>query len=161
DARVHGAGTAVREHDAVARIVALLNGRLADQIGHLMLDHPRRTGCSLDQAHAELGRDRLQALPRAFGVELQTTPEKIVGVDVAEREVRVRDRRLGAAAAVAGGTWLGSGRERSHAQAAAPLVDPDHGAAAAADRADVDPGHEVLVLVDHALVARHRLAIPD
>src|SRR5207244_11590903 len=39
DARVHGPGAAVGEDHAVAWIVALLHSGLADQVGHLVLDH--------------------------------------------------------------------------------------------------------------------------
>src|SRR2546422_173550 len=59
------------------------------------------------------------------------------------------------------GTGLGAGRDRPDADGTAHVVDPDDGPAAAPDRADVDAWDEVFVLVDDALVARHRVAVPD
>ena len=43
-ARVHGPRAAVGEHREVAGVVALVDGDLADEVGHLVLDHARRAG---------------------------------------------------------------------------------------------------------------------
>src|SRR6185295_19001528 len=58
-------------------------------------------------------------------------------VEPSEREVRVGDRGLRAAAAVAGGTGPRTGAARAHAQRAAG-VDPRLAAAAGADLAQID-----------------------
>src|SRR6185503_4850134 len=149
------------EDGEVARVIALVHGDLPDEIGHLVLHHARRAARRLDHAHAEPPGDRLEAQHRGVSVEAQPAAEKVVRIQVAERHGGVGDGRLGAAAPVADGAGHSTGRERPDAQAAARLVDPDDAAAAAADRADVDARHEVLVLVDHALVARYRAAVVD
>src|SRR5205809_307963 len=160
-AGVHGTGATVGEDHAVARIVALLHRGLPDQVRHLVLDHADGAGGGLDEAEAEPRGDRLQARPRAVLIEPQPTAEEVAGIEIAEHEIGVGHRRLRAAAPVARGTGLGSGRDRPNADRAAHVVDPDDRAAAAPDRADVDAWDEVFVLVDDALVARHRLAVPD
>src|SRR2546427_2030503 len=161
DAGVHGTGATVGEDHAVARIVALLHRGLPDQVRHLVLDHADGAGGGLDEAEAEPRGDRLQARPRAVLIEPQPAAEEVAGIEVTKHEIGVGHRRLRAAAPVARGTGLGSGRDRPNADRAAHVVDPDDRAAAAPDPADVDAWDEVFVLGDDPLVARHRLAVPD
>src|SRR5262249_14359102 len=160
DAGVHGAGAAVRKDHAVARIVALLHGRFPDQVRHLVLDHADGAGGRLDEAEAEPRGDGLQARTRAVLIEAQPTTEEVPGIEIAQREIGVGHRRLRAATPVAGGAGLGPARAGPDTARAAHVADPDDRATAAADRADVDARHEVLVLVNHALIARRRLTVP-
>ncbi len=88
--------------------------------------------------------------------EAQAPAQEIVGIEIAEDEGGVGHRGLLAAAAVAHGPGIGPRRHGPDAQAPARLVEPDDAAAAAPDGTDVDARDEVFVLVDHALVARHR-----
>ena len=71
------------------------------------------------------------------GVERDAAGEARVGGEVAEQQVGVGHRRLGAAAAVTGGPGLGAGRARADPQRAAGVAPADR-AAAGADRVDVD-----------------------
>ena len=75
--------------------------------------------------------------PRRRDVELHAPAEEEAGIVVAEHEVGVGDRRLGAAEAVAGGPGIGAGRVRADLQQA-DLVDGRDRAAAGADLDHVD-----------------------
>ena len=161
DAGVHRPRAAIGEDGEVAWIIALVDGDLPDQVGHLVLDDPRRSARRLDHAHAEPLGDRLEALPRGAPIETEPAAEKVVRIEITEATAASVTVGSAPPRAVADGAGQRASRERPDAQAPARLVDPDDAAAAAADRADVDARHEVLVLVDDALVARHRAAIVD
>src|SRR5581483_6860865 len=80
---------------------------------------------------------------RRGGVEAHRAAEEVVGVEVAESEGGVGDRRPDAAASVAGGARVRAGALRADVEQAA-LVHPADRAAAGADRLDVhrrEPGH--------------------
>ena len=72
-----------------------------------------------------------------LGVERHAARERPLGVEPPEDEVGVGHRRLGAAAAVAGRSRLGTGRARADAQRAARVAPADR-PAACADGVDVD-----------------------
>ena len=72
-------------------------------------------------------------------VERHRAAEEEAGVEIAEHEVGVGQRRPGAAAAVAGRTRIGAGAARADAQQAA-IVDLGDAAAAGADLDHVDDG---------------------
>ena len=74
---------------------------------------------------------------RGIGVEHHVAAEEARGVDIPEDDERVRDGRVGATAPVTRGSRLGAGRMRPDAHHSA-RVDPRDGAAARADRLDVD-----------------------
>ena len=96
----------------------------------------------------------------ALGVELDAG-QRLVGVEVAEHEVGVGDRRLGAAAPVARGPGLGARRARSDAQRAARVAPADR-AAAGADGVDVDHRQRERPPADLAPGAlAHRAALDD
>src|SRR5947207_645041 len=75
--------------------------------------------------------------PSGLAIERQLAAEPGVAAEPAEHEVGVGHRRLGAAAAIARRTRHRLGALRADAQRAT-LVDPGDGAAAGADRVDVD-----------------------
>ena len=73
-----------------------------------------------------------------FLSSLRRPPRKYVGIDIAEDDVGVGDRHLGAAHAVTDRSGVGAGAVRTDQQAAGHRIDPGDGAAAGADRFDVD-----------------------
>ena len=91
-------------------------------------------------------------------VQLHAPAEEPLGVDPAEHHVRVRDRRLRAALAVAGRARVGPGAARADAKRAA-VVDAGDRAAAGADRVDVEHRHEQRVAA-HPRVARDASPMP-
>ena len=91
---------------------------------------------STPRAAGDLGH-RLARRPR---VEGHVAAEEVVGVEDAEQQIGVGDRRLGAALAVAGRARVGAGRLRPDLQQA-EVVDPGERAAAGADLDQVDRRH--------------------
>ena len=89
----------------------LLDGQDPDRVRHVLVAdaHHRRRGLQLAVSPSR-SPSRASALRRELGVELQLPAEEEVGIQPAQREVGVGDRRLGPALAVAGGT----GRGRRH-----------------------------------------------
>ena len=79
DAGVHGPGAAVGEDHEVARVVALLHRHLADEVGHLVLDHAGGARGRLDQAQAEPRGEGLEAPARPRHVELQPPAQEVSG----------------------------------------------------------------------------------
>ena len=76
----------------------------------------------------------------AASVERHVATEERVGVEQAEHDVGVGDRRLGAATAVGGRARLGAGRLRPDLQQA-ELVDAGERSAAGTDLDEVDRRH--------------------
>ena len=91
-------------------------------------------------------------------VERHPAAEEALGVEPAEHDVRVADRRLLAAVPVAGRAGIGARAARADAERAA-LVDVRDRAAAGADRVHVEHRHEQRVAADPR-VARRGLGDP-
>ena len=88
----------------------------------------------------EVQRRRDIALERAlrlFALDHHLSPEKMLGIEVAEHQSRVGDRRAIAALRIAGRSRHRAGAVRSHVQQTA-LVDPRDTAATRSDAAHVD-----------------------
>ena len=102
---------------------------------HVLVHHPedavRRVGHA--QAH-RLGDDLADCIFGRFAVEAHAPPQEVVRVQIAQQHVRIGDRRLGAALAVAGGARFGARGLRTHLQQA-QLIDPRD---AAPTRPDLD-----------------------
>jgi len=69
--------------------VALLDRRLADQVGHLGVDDPEHADRHLLGLHAELGPERGERAQRERAVEMHPPAEEEVRVEVAEHEVGI------------------------------------------------------------------------
>ena len=98
----------------------------------------------------------------AFGkVAAQPQPagqRRLLG-QIAAQQIGIRDRRLHAAAAVAGGAGDGAGRARADLQHAA--IDPGDRSAAGADRLDRGDGHHDREVADAAVMRGHDMAVTD
>src|ERR1700751_4096902 len=140
------------EQPEIARIEALLDRGLADDVGHLELDDLRDAAGALEQSKAQ---PIANVFYRAFGtalVELDAAPSEIVRIDVAEHDVGVGHCRYLASLAVANRARDRACAFRSDPHGARRLIEPHHATAAGADRLEVDAGDEIFVLND---VARH------
>ncbi len=78
---------------------------------------------------------------------------------MADHDVGIRDRRLGAALAVRGGAWLGTGRLRPDAQGPGELRDVGDRATPSADGVDVDRRYLEAEVPDRGVTADRRLAV--
>ena len=90
------AGPAIGHQRESARIVAALQGGLADQVGHLSIDDPANAGCGGDYVTVEQ-RNRDMLFDCGSGTlvaERHLATEKSVGRNVAQHEVGIRYRRL-------------------------------------------------------------------
>ena len=103
------------------------------RIGNLMNAESR-----LFHAHAEGARDRLlDNLVRKLGLEGNCTTDEVCGIEIAEHNRGISDRRRSPALAVARRPWIGASRLRPDTQAAA-RVDPGNGAATGTERRYVE-----------------------
>ena len=150
-----------REQHEVARVEALLDRRLVDEVRHLELDDLGDAARAGIDVHVQPLRDGADGAPRGGNVEAHGASGEVLGVQAPEHEVRVRHRGHLAAAAVADRPRLRPRALRPHPEGAGDLVDADHAAAAAADGLDVDLGQVVLVLVHLAAEGVGRLAAVD
>ena len=128
--------------------------------GHVGVDdamYPLRRGQPID---AERCGD---AVDRRLGrgpVEPAPSAQKTRRVEIAQHQVGVGDRRLGAALAVAGRPRSRAGARRADMQDAA-VVDPRNRAAAGADAGDVEAVERDRVAGDAAAVGQARAPIDD
>ena len=113
--RVSGAGSAEGDQGMLSWVGALLDGQDPDRVRHVLVAHP----------HHGAGGER--------PVERELAAEEECGIEPAEREVRIGDRRLLAAAPVAGRSRDGACALRPDLEEAAG-VDPSDRAAARPDR---------------------------
>jgi hypothetical protein len=96
---------------------------------------------------------------RKLGIDLHAAAEELVRVEASQHHLRIRDGRLGAAAAVARGPRVGARRARTHAKRTALVYVCDR-SAACAHRRHVDHGREYRIGA-HVGVARvHDLDLP-
>ena len=121
-------GAAERQQRELARVDAALDGHHPQRPDHLGVGDVEDPLRALAQAR---GRARSPSAPTAALGRLASSSsaarERRVGVEVAEHEVRVGDRRLLAAVAVARGPGPGARRARADAQRAAGVaqaIDP-------------------------------------
>ncbi len=80
------------------RVMSALDGHLPDQVGHAGIDDLKNSGGGICHVHAERLGDLVG--DRALGqipVKFVDPAEKILGIDDAAGDKRVRDRRIGAA----------------------------------------------------------------
>ena len=134
---VHRPGAAERQQGEAARVDAALHGDHAKRSDHLLVRHPDDPLRRLQLAEPERRPQPLDRVAGRVHVQLDATGEGRRRVQVAEQEVRVGDRGLGAAAGVAGGAGIRPGRLWPDPKRAA-VVEPADRAAAGADRVDVD-----------------------
>ena len=137
---VHGPGATEADEHEVARVVAALHRDQVERVDHRRVRDLDDAVRGLDDGEPE--RPGAALLDRPLGtvdVEADLAAEEVPRVQPAEHEVRVRDRRLGAAAAVADRPRVGARALRPDAQEAA-RVDPGDRAAAGADLDEVDDG---------------------
>ena len=133
---VHRAGAPERHQREPARVDAALDRDHAQRPRHLAVGDADDALGGLGLAEPELLAEARDRGAGGIAVELDVAGEPRVRREVAEDEVRVGHRRLGAAPAVTGGPGLGARRARPHAHGAA-LVAPGDRAAAGADGVDV------------------------
>ncbi len=89
-----GPAPAVGEHDEVTGIVALLDGDLADEIGHLVLDHAGGATGRLDDPQAEAAGQRRQAGQGRLAIQAQAPSQELLGIEVAKDEGGIGHRGL-------------------------------------------------------------------
>ena len=126
------------DHHAIGDVLAVLDRMNAGGVRHVLVDH---------LADAEGSRDRFErkrpadiAIDRPFGrltVQLDGAASEIVGVELAEHQVCVGDRRAIAAAIVAGRSGLRAGALRSGLDPS-HRIDPGDRAAAGPDLDHLD-----------------------
>ena len=78
--RMGRSGAAVGDEHALARIVALLDRRLADQVGHLRVDDPEDADRDLLGLHAEPLAERGERAQREVAVQAHASAEEALGV---------------------------------------------------------------------------------
>src|SRR5262249_42902846 len=126
------------DHRALADVLAALDGMDARRIGHVLLDDLGDAGRGPDALELEQRPDRrLQSLSGGCLIESDLAAGTEGGIDLAEDDIGVGDRRLGSAAAIADGSGRRSravGPDRDTAE----LVDPRDRAAAGANLDHLD-----------------------
>ena len=163
---VERARAAVGHQDEVARVEAAADDLVLERVRHLRvgdLDDPeRRVGDGQPERLGDLLPDRALG-ELAVGLEAAALAVAEGGLrrDVAEHDVGVGDRRLGAAAVVADRPGQRARALRPDAQAAAVLVDPGDRAAAGADRDHLERRHAVAELAEQGVVGGQRRAVLD
>ena len=136
---VRGSGSAEPDHRVAPRIASLLDdvdaGRRRHALADDRVDAPRRLQSGQPERRGHTRHRYLRRRP----VEMHAAAEEEVGIEVAEQQVGVGDRRLPATETVAGGSWIGPGASRAHLEQA-ELVHPSDAAAAGSDLDHVDHG---------------------
>ena len=154
---VQRAGTAERQQREAARIDALLDGHDSQRADHLgVRDADDALGAG-DRLERELVREPGHGALRGVAIEGDAAGKRAPGVEAAEQEVRVGDRRLHSAAPVTRRSGLRARAARPHPQRAARIA-PGNRAAARADGVDVDHREGEGPPADLAGWVRRRLA---
>ena len=125
---MHGPRAAERHEREPARVDAALHGDDAKRTHHLLVRHPDDSLGGLQLVESQLRAQPGDGLPRRVQVQLHAAGQRRGGGEVAEQEVGVGHRRLGATAAVAGGPRVGARRPRSRPQRAARVAPADRAA---------------------------------
>ena len=164
--RVGGAGSAEGDQGMLSWVGALLDGQDPDRVRHVLVADPHHGGGGLELGVLEPLSQSSEGAGGERPVERELAAEEECGIEPAEHEVRIGDRRLLAAAPVAGRSRDGACALRPDLEEAAG-VDPSDRAAARPDRPRRDARHadreaelelevgriERLALEDHADVA--------
>ena len=133
--RVDGPGPAESDHRQLGRRLALLGDIDPGRRGHVLVDDLVDTRRRLEGRESGLLREMLPDRPlRRAAVEGHAAAEEVVGVEVAERQVRIRHRRRRAAQAVA----RGSGRRTGAVGPDPDQAETVHPGDAAASRPDLE-----------------------
>ena len=147
-------GAAEGEQREAPRVDAALDGHDPQGADHLGVGDAHDPLGALARVESQLARQPLDRRVRRTGVELDVTGQRHVGAQVAEDEVGVGHRRLGAATAVARRSRVGARAARPDPQRAARVA-PADGASARSDGVDVDHRQRQRPPAD---LARRRLA---
>ena len=133
--RVRGAGAAESEHRVTPGVASLLDDVDAGGGGHALADDRVDTPRRVDGGQPEwLGHAGQRGLRRG-PVKTHASAQEEVGIEVAQQQVGVGDRRLLATETVTGGPGIGPGASGAHLEqtelvyvrdAAAPRADLDH-----------------------------------
>ena len=151
-------GATEGDHREVARVDAALDRYHAHGLGHLGVRDSRDARGRFLERQPELVAEPADRALRRLAVELHVARERRAGIEIAEQQVRVGDRRLLAAAAVAGRTGVGPGGMWAHAQGPAGVA-PGDAAAAGAHRVDVDHRQRERAAADLAAAAHLDAAV--
>ncbi len=121
--RVQPGGPAEGDHGEFAGIDALLEQRQADRGAKIRVDHGEQSLRRGFGREAErLGHLGIDHAAGRLAVEAHPAAQKFLAVDPAERDIRIRHRRPGAAAAIAGGARSGAGALRPDRQPLDPAA---------------------------------------
>ena len=151
---------AARHEIAFPGVDALVDRDVLDGRDHVVVAGGVDRVGRLDRVDAERVRHGAHRPLRGCAVEPDPPAEVIVRVDDAQDDVRIGDRGLGAALAVAGRARHGAGALRPDVQQPAH-VDPGDAAAAGADGAHVHLGDSEAVVAEHRLRRNHQPAGAD
>ncbi len=130
-------GSAVSKEGELAGVITTLNCHSTQEIGHLAVDNFSNTPRGVNRPNTERLRDLVvHGAGGSLNVETHATTDEVFRVENAKQEIRVRDSRFGAAAAVAHGSWIGTRAHRADRKLAE--TNCRNAAAAGSDRFDVD-----------------------
>ncbi len=156
---VQGAGAAVGDQREVAGVVAALHGHEPQRTRHVLVDdRDDSLGGLLGRVEAHRVGNRLHGCPRRLDVERHLAAEQ-ARREMAENDVGIRNRRLGAALAIRGRAGLGACRLGTDAQRFRQLRHVRDRAAACADGVHVHRGHLDPEVTDRRLAPDRRLPV--
>jgi hypothetical protein len=157
---VQTGGAAEREERKAPRIQAAPHRHQANALRHVGVDQAKHTLGGRDARHAQPLCEPIDRPLRRSDIEANATAQEVVGIEIAEHEIRVGDGRRLTTLAVARGPRLGARALGPHAEDAS-FVHTRDGSAARAQRNDVEARQRHAVSA-HFPVARHlRLAAHD
>ena len=150
---LHWSGAAGGHKHIVARIDALFDRNEIESAGHLGIGDVDDRLRGLDQFETGgLGGALKYGFARKLDIELGLATEEVIGIEATEHEVGVRQRRLGAAAAVARRPGNGARALRADGQHAARIDIRDRAAAGTDLHQADDRGEDRIAL---AALRRH------
>ena len=129
---MHGAGATRAEKRIVARIAPALGDVDARGPRHVLVHDVVNAPRDLGGRQPELCREPLDGGARRFHVHPDLPARKVLGVQIAEQEIRVGHGGLRAAEAIRGRPWMRARAARPHLEEA-DLVDVRDAASARAD----------------------------